>query len=188
MTASQSTRPLLVVPALLALAAVLPVHTAAQDAAAVPTEASAAAPARTALEAGLQEAAATDRLVFLHSGAPWCGWCRRLEAWLERDDIAPIFSKDFVDVKVDVEEMSDGEALMDGYAPGYRGVPFLVILDADGRVLADSFAPNGRNIGSPIQEWEIEYWNQMMRQTARRITGDEIEYMARTLAEDRGGS
>ena len=138
------------------------------------------------LEAGLRAAAETDRLVFLHSSAPWCGWCGRLEAWLERDDIVPILSRDFVVVKIDVEETEGGQALMDLYTDGYKGVPVLVILDPDGAVLADSFTPDGRNIGSPQADWEIEHWNTMMRETARRITDADLEYMARTWAEDRG--
>lgn len=137
--------------------------------------------AREVLRTGLEEAAETDRLVFLHSGAPWCGWCRRLEEWLRREDIEPIFSKDFVDVKIDIEEMKGGEALMDSYTGGYRGVPFLVILKPDGTVVVDSFTADGRNIGSPRAEWEIEYWNEMMRASAKRITEEEIEYMAGTL-------
>ena len=80
--------------------------------------------AQAVLAAGLAKAAETDRLVFLHSGAEWCGWCKRMEAWMVREDIAPIFFKDFVDVK----------------------------------------------IGSPQAEWEIEYWNTMIRTVAKRIT------------------
>jgi thiol-disulfide isomerase/thioredoxin len=141
--------------------------------------------AQAALTAGLAEARRTDRLVFLHSGAAWCGWCKRLEVWLEREDIAPIFSRDFVAVKIDVEEMSGGQELMDSYTGGYDGLPWLAILDPDGTVIVNSIAPNGRNIGSPQAEWEIEHWNTMMRTAAKRITEDEIQYMAQTWAEDR---
>ena len=48
---------------------------------------SAVTEAQAVLAAGLAEARRTDRLVFLHSGAPWCGWCRRLELWLQREDM-----------------------------------------------------------------------------------------------------
>ena len=84
--------------------------------------------AKEILAAGLAEAGRTDRLVFLHSGAPWCGWCARLEHWLQRDDIAPIFSKDFVDVKIDVDSTPGGQRLMDAYSGGDQGVPWLAIL------------------------------------------------------------
>ena len=141
--------------------------------------------AREILDEALAEAERTDRLVFLHSGAPWCGWCKRLERWLERDDITPIFLKDFVPVKVDVQEMIGGQQLMDSYTEGSAGLPWLAILNPDGSVVVNSIAPNGRNIGSPIDEWEIDHWNTMMRSAAKRITEEEILYMAETWAEDR---
>jgi thiol-disulfide isomerase/thioredoxin len=151
----------------------------------VPTHSEAQSEAEQALKHALSEAEQSGRLVFLHSGAPWCGWCKRLEDWLVREDIAPIFSKDFVSVKIDVDEMQGGRKLMDRYDNGYGGVPLLVILRSDGTVLVNSFAPNGRNIGSPYTDWEIDHWNTMMRTAAKRITEDEIMYMAQTLAEDR---
>ncbi len=73
------------------------------------------------------------------------------------------------------------------YARKTAGYPWLAILAPDGALLADSFGPDGRNIGSPIEEWEIEHWNAMMRKTVKRITPEEILYMARTLREDRKG-
>lgn len=137
------------------------------------------------LAAALAEAERTDRQVFLHSGADWCGWCKRLERWLEREDVSPIFSKDFVEVKIDVEAMEGGQELMDSYTDGPAGLPWLAILQPDGTVVATSYAPDGRNIGSPQAEWEIEHWNTMMRTAAVRITEEEIQYMAQTWAEDR---
>lgn len=102
-----------------------------------------------------------------------------------RDDIAPIFSKDFVDVKIDVEAMDGGKELMDSYNGGYSGLPWLAILRPDGSVVITSDDPEQGNIGSPQAEWEIEYWNTMMRTAAQRITEEEIQYMGRTWAEDR---
>jgi hypothetical protein len=124
-------------------------------------------------------------LVFFHSGAEWCGWCKRLEAWLKRKDIAPIFSKDYVDARI-MEEMDGGPELIQAYKGDRQGGwPWMAILSPEGEVLITSNAPDGRNIGSPINDWEIEHWKTMIRETAKRITPEEIEYMAKTLAEDR---
>lgn len=143
--------------------------------------------AQAVLAAGLAEAAETDRLVFLHSGAEWCGWCKRLEAWMVREDIAPIFFKDFVDVKIDIDEMAGGGELIDSFkGEAAGGTPWMAFLNPDGTVVVTSNAPDGRNIGSPQAEWEIEYWNTMIRTAAKRITEEEIQYMGVTLAEDRG--
>ena len=66
------------------------------------------------------------------------------------------------------------------------GYPWLAILRPDGIVVIDSIDPERGNIGSPITEWEIDHWNVMMRASVTRITEEEIAYMAKTLAEDRG--
>ncbi len=99
-----------------------------------------------------------------------------------RDDIEPIFSKDFVDVKIDVDSMQGGEDLMTSLGAG-GGVPFLVILRPDGSKVIDSNEPTHGNIGSPKADWEIEYWNVMMRASVKRISEDEILYMAKILGE-----
>jgi len=102
-----------------------------------------------------------------------------------REDIAPIFNKDFAAVKID-EAMEGFEGLIDSLGGGGSGFPWLAVLAPDGSVVIDSKDPERGNIGSPRAEWEVEYWNVMMRASVQRITDDEIEYMAETWAEDRG--
>ncbi len=102
-----------------------------------------------------------------------------------REDIEPIFTKDFVEVKID-EAMGGFEELIDFLGGGGSGFPWLVVLRPDGGAVIDSRDPERGNIGSPITEWEIEHWNVMMRASVKRITEAEIEYMGETLAEDRG--
>jgi thiol-disulfide isomerase/thioredoxin len=52
---------------------------------------------RKVLEAGLADASQSGKRVFLHFGAPWCGWCRKLEAWMDQDQVKSVLAKDFVD-------------------------------------------------------------------------------------------
>lgn len=68
---------------------------------------------------------------------------------------------------------------------GGSGFPWMVCLRADGSIIIDSKDPERGNIGSPRAEWEVEYWNVMMRASAKRITEEEIVYMGETLGEDR---
>jgi hypothetical protein len=101
-----------------------------------------------------------------------------------REDIAPIFDKDFVHVKI-AQEMEGFEALIDAQGGGRAGFPWMVILRPDLTRVIDSTDPEQGNIGSPISEREIEHWNTMMRASVQRITEEEIIYMGETLAEDR---
>ena len=102
-----------------------------------------------------------------------------------RESIAPIMNRYFVDVKIDVDRNIGGKALMDRFNGGYGGVPWLAMLAPDGTVIVDSVAPNGRNIGSPQAEWEIDHFRTMLRKAAPSITDEEVEVLAASLAEDR---
>jgi len=88
-----------------------------------------------------------------------------------------------VEVKIDVDEMEGGKELIISLAEISPGLPWMAILAPDGTLLADSFAPNGSNIGFPQADWEIAHWNTMMLTTVSRITEEEVRYLARTLAE-----
>lgn len=50
---------------------------------------------------------AENKSIYVHFGASWCGWCRRLDAFLERPDIKPVFEKYFVPVKLVVQENAE---------------------------------------------------------------------------------
>jgi thioredoxin-related protein len=57
------------------------------------------------LKAATDAATASGRKLFVHFGAPTCSWCHKLDDWLASDEIAAVFGKDYVDVKIDLERM-----------------------------------------------------------------------------------
>ena len=103
-------------------------------------------------------------------------------------EIEQILGKDFVPVKIDMDRMLGAEAIGEKYVNSYGGVPWIVFLDADGELLADSFNEEGKNIGSPYADWEIEYFGVMMRQVARNISEAEIEAMLESFVAAREAS
>jgi thioredoxin-related protein len=141
--------------------------------------------ARPVLDAALAQAAADDKRVFLHFGAPWCGWCHKLDDFLARPEIAAIVNRDYVDVKIDIDRMGNGKGVLAEYRKGDAGgIPWFVILDGKGKVLVTSDGPKG-NIGYPAEVHEIEHFLVMLKQTARRIEPAQFEQIETTLRKAR---
>ena len=141
-----------------------------------------AARAQDVLAAGLAEAGRTGKRVFLHSGAPWCGWCKRLEEWMARPEVAEILARDFVAVRIDMDEMVGAKAIAEEYVDGYSPIPWISILDSDGELVADSFADNGRNIGFPVKDWAIEHLGVMIREGAPDISEADLDILLESIA------
>src|SRR5262249_31727112 len=133
------------------------------------------ADARAVLDAALARAAADDKRVFLHFGAPWCGWCHRLEDFLARAAIAAIPGPDFLHAKIDIDRMDNGKDVLATYRKGEAGgIPWFVILDGRGKALATSDGPKG-NIGYPGELHEIDHFMAMLKQTARKAEPAQLD-------------
>lgn len=142
-----------------------------------------AAPKKAAdeLAAALADAAKTDRKVFVHFGAPWCGWCLKLDAWLARPDVAPVFGKDYVDLKIDQDRMTGAKEVFEKYnTEKAGGIPWFVVLDSAGKVVATSDGPKG-NIGFPADPHEIEHFVKMLDASRKRLTDKDVEGLKKTL-------
>ena len=132
------------------------------------------------LRSAIERASAEDKRVFLQFGAPWCGWCHRLEDFLARPEIAEIMAEDYVIVKVDTDRMTGGQKLLAEQNPKPGGIPWVVILDAAGEPIINSNGPNG-NIGYPVQPAEIDHFVAMLKKASRRIDADEIAQIEAAL-------
>ena len=113
-----------------------------------------------------------------------------LEEFLGRDKTAPIYAKGWVDVMIDVDRDTNGKAInerLKGKRSG--GLPWMVILDADGKELVSSNAENdpkkkNGNIGGPRADWEQAWLIEMMQRTrGEKVNEHEIGVLASDLAD-----
>ncbi len=95
-------------------------------------------------------------------------------------------------VKLDTQERGDkkvlenpgADALLARWGGAKAGLPFIVILDANGNKLADSNRlPGGNNIGCPASTAEISEFGKMLQETAPAITPDERDKIAARFKE-----
>jgi thiol:disulfide interchange protein len=118
--------------------------------------------AESVLSDGLARAKAGNKKVFLHFGAPWCGWCHRLEAWMAREDVAPVLARHFVPVKIDQDRTLGALEVLARYnSAGEVGIPWSALLNPDGSAVATTNGPDG-NIGFPAAPTEIEWFAAML--------------------------
>ena len=119
-------------------------------------------------------------------GAPWCGWCHKLEDFLARPEISAILARDFVVLKVDVDRMTSGKDVMKKYRPDESGgIPWFTVLDAKGDKLATSDLLQGqnKNIGYPAEPKEINAFMSMIEGQARRIEPGQIAELRKELEQ-----
>ncbi|MFO1077478.1 MAG: hypothetical protein U1E73_07105 [Planctomycetota bacterium] len=109
-----------------------------------------------------------------------------LEEFLGREKVAPIYGKGWVDVMIDVDRDTDGKDVnerLKGDRSG--GLPWMVILDADGKEIVTSNAePDGANIGGPVQKEECAWFVRMLEKSrGDKVTAKELEAVAADLEE-----
>ncbi|OHB77905.1 MAG: hypothetical protein A2W31_01945 [Planctomycetes bacterium RBG_16_64_10] len=106
-----------------------------------------------------------------------------LEEFLEAN--AELFKDDYIVVKLDYSQGMKRVATVAralGWE-GARGVPWMAILDADGKELITSDGPNG-NIGYPIAPPEIQHFVTMIETTSQKAPPANISAIARALAKN----
>jgi thiol-disulfide isomerase/thioredoxin len=141
--------------------------------------------AEALLAAALARARTEEKRVLVHFSTPWCGWCRRFEAWMAQPAVAQLMEKDYVDILLDAERYAGTTDVLKRYTQKVVGWPWFVLLDADGKSLAESFDEKGANIGCPWKDEEIAVFVAMLDKTRTRLQPADLETLRRSLAENR---
>ncbi len=140
--------------------------------------------AQSILDTALQQAHVSDRTVFVIFHASWCGWCHKLDAYLNTPAVKPVIDANFIVIHIDVMERGakkdslenpGGMEMLKRWGGEKSGVPFYVFLNLKGTKIGDSnVMPDQQNIGYPGSEEEITAFGDLLKKTAPHMTGTEL--------------
>ena len=116
-----------------------------------------------------------NKNVFVIFHASWCGWCKKMEKHMESDACKKMFDDNYVTVHLTVEESPKNaslntpgaDVLKTKYKGTDQGLPFWVILDSKGTLLADSFNDKGENLGCPADPAEVTSFTEKLKRTSK---------------------
>jgi thiol-disulfide isomerase/thioredoxin len=157
------------------------------------TAAQIAQPASEILATAYKEAAAKNKNVLLIFHASWCGWCHRLDNSLNDANCKKYFDDNYVIVHLTVEEDNNNKVfenpganeVLVKYHGEAAGLPFWLITDKNGKLLADSevrpagvsLDTPGENMGCPATEEQVVTFIKILKQTST-LSDKELEIIA----------
>ena len=87
------------------------------------------------LKMTMARASAENKRILLQVGGDWCGWCKLLTGFIEKQDaIREMLDKNYLLMKVTYTQKNPNEAFLSKY-PKIAGYPHLFVLDAAGNLL-----------------------------------------------------
>jgi thiol-disulfide isomerase/thioredoxin len=128
------------------------------------------------------QAAKQNKNVFVIFHASWCVWCHRMDSSMNDKACRKFFEDNYVIRHLTVDESKDKQNLQNPGADDLRkkyygdgqGIPFWLIFDKDGNLLADSKMradganpETGDNTGCPASEKEVTYFLRVLEQTSK---------------------
>ena len=146
--------------------------------------------AATVLKEAFQKAKVEKKNVLLMFHASWCGWCRKMDTALADSAIKSYIDKAFVITHLTVKETPQkknlenpgADEILKSQGADKMGIPFWIVYNADGKILANAIMPNGENTGCPAAEEEVAYWISILKKNTKLTDAELAKIAARFKA------
>ena len=155
-------------------------------------------PADIILKEATGEAAKTNKNVFIIFHASWCGWCHKMDTAMNDAAVKRFFTDNYEIRHLVVLESKGkenlenpgGMDLLKKYKGDNQGIPYWLIFDKEGKLLADSkMRPDGGgletgdNAGCPASEKEVAHFIKVLKETSP-LNDAELLVIARRFREN----
>lgn len=148
------------------------------------------------LKEACAKAGKENKKVFVMFTASWCGWCHRMENSMNDEDCKKYFDESFITLHLVVDESPDKKNLetpganemRNHYGGDGQGIPFWLVFDKDGNLVADSMMPQAgtkMNIGCPAQDAEVSYFIEILKKTTK-LKEDQLDKIAKRFSKNKG--
>jgi len=134
------------------------------------------------MQEAMQRAGKEKKNVLIIFHASWCAWCHRMDSSINDENCKNFFDNNYVIRYLVVDESRDKKNLENPGANEFRakyngdnqGIPFWLIFDKDGNLLADSqlraegdgLEKRGANVGCPASEKEVAQFIGILKKTS----------------------
>jgi len=137
------------------------------------------------------KAAKENKKIMVIFHASWCGWCHKMDTSLNDPSVKDFFQKNYVITHLVISESKDkkslenpgAEELNKKWGGGDQGIPFWVIMDKNGSILADSQRKPGENVGCPATAEEVEHFITVLKKTSS-ISDKQIEVVEKRFRKN----
>jgi thiol-disulfide isomerase/thioredoxin len=150
------------------------------------------------LKAAYKEAGRDKKNVFILFHASWCGWCHRMDTSMNDSKVKKFFTDNYVICHIVVYESNSkkalenpgGEDLLKKYYGNDQGIPYWLIFDKNGELLADSKVRKegqkleaGDNAGCPASQKEVDHFIEVLKKTSP-LRPDQLQIIAKRFREN----
>ena len=132
------------------------------------------------LQEAYTQAEKETKNVFVIFHASWCIWCRKMDTAMNEMTTKFFFDRSYVIKHLVVKESPSNKELenpgaaelLKKYGGDELGIPYWLIFDKKGNLLADSQLSPGVNSGCPATKEEVDYFMKVLKKTSS-ITPEE---------------